>query len=107
MTQPPLNACGTPLSCAQGVAGEENNLTVALVDILGRPFGGDVQSVDVVLNATGAENTSSILGFWSDSAGSLTVQWTGTEATPADDSLLYQIEVAVAETGQVSWAGND
>ena len=89
----------------QGTAGETNTLTITLVDALGQQYSSDKSEVN--LTASLAEYPSSLMsaagliGVVSLGEGSVAIQWTATTATPADNSLLYQINVTLASSGQV------
>ena len=78
-------------------------LTVTLIDALGQQYSGDASNVTTSLAAypTSLMSAAGIIGFVSLGEGSVAIQWTATTATPANNSLLYQINVTLASSGQV------
>lgn len=90
----------------QGIAGEENSLTVALLDVLGQRFGGSGDVLNATLTAVSPEGdllgeSGGMLGVVSAGSGLFEVQWVAEEATPANGSLLYRIDVFLGDSSKV------
>ena len=91
------------------MAGRANNFTLVLVDQLGQQVNGRATDVEAAMRfyppdamyPSGADNHSFIQSVVDSASGSLTVVWNGTVATPADNSLVYELNVSLANSDKV------
>ena len=100
----------TELSGMQGQAGPTNNFSVVVVDELGQPIAGqaDALSASLSLFPSPARSSSSLLqSLVNGEDGKVVVIWNGTAATPANNSVLYQLNITLRSSAQVGLGFNE
>ena len=87
----------------QGTAGQLNNFTLTLVDVLGRPYaGGDtIQSTISTFQVTEADPEAEIMDVISNGDGTLAVQWAANLVNSSGMAVIYQFDVSLDATDEV------
>lgn len=92
------------LHCMQGKVGVINNFTLVLLNELGQVVSGQASQISASLSLFPAPVTSSskfIQAVANSEGGGVVVVWNGTAATPANNSVVFQLNVTVKSSSQV------
>ena len=93
----------------QGRAGVLNNFTAVLIDQSGQRYSGGAGQLAVAMSRfppTTGDSTTILQSVTDGGDGGVVVSWNGTLGTPADNSILYQLNISVAATGEVNTGSN-
>ena len=91
----------------QGTAGHPNNLSLLVLDELGQTVHGQADQLNVSMSLFPPPVNSSstyIRSVENSEEGGVIVVWNGTAATPADNSVAYQLNVTLKSSGQVCYS---
>ena len=77
-----------------------------LIDQSGQRYSGGAGQLAVAMSrfppTTGDIKTQVLQSVTDSEDGGVVVSWNGTLGTPADNSILYQLNISVAATGEVT-----